>query len=379
MVEKNIEELQQIGRIALSNPWFGVGGLERVYLAISDFKEDTTIIASKNFHDKESFAFYFGRHRGYPRIHHLDISIEGDSPWVYNCMCEAIHRFIPQLDAKIHISNHWGLFQNIQLPNQCNYFYFQPGVWELERVVQDPILNKLYQQKLRDYPILANSNFIKDFLKKHFDCDARLLYPCTDTIYFKEKSIDGIQNIDEKDYDMMIFSRLNPGKEFTLALDLFEKIKKSESRSKFLMAGAIRKEEEGFLDQLHTICRKKGLESDVTFIPNPSLETLRELYWKSKLLAFLPRNEPLGLVPVEAMSAGVPVMGFNDGGIRETIIDGKTGNICKNLEDMAEKSVHLIQNPQLIAQFRTNVSSIEKKFSERAFLMNLSSILAKEN
>jgi glycosyltransferase involved in cell wall biosynthesis len=237
MVEKNIDELQKIGKIALSNPWFGVGGLERVYLAISDFKEDTTIISSKNFHNKESFTFYFGKHRSYPSIRHLDISIEGDSPWVYNCMCEAIHRFIPRVDAKIHITNHWGLFQNIELPNHNNYIYFQPGVWELERVVQDPILNQLYKQKLREYPILANSKYIRDFLKEHFNCNARVLYPCTDTIYFKEKMNDNIQNIEEKDYDIMIFSRLNPGKEFTLALDLFEKIKDLVPNSKFLIAG----------------------------------------------------------------------------------------------------------------------------------------------
>lgn len=40
---------------------------------------------------------------------------------------------------------------------------------------------------------------------------------------------------------------------------------------------------------------------------------------------FIARNEDFGMVALESMSCGVPVIGVDEGGIRETVIDDKTG------------------------------------------------------
>jgi glycosyltransferase involved in cell wall biosynthesis len=61
------------------------------------------------------------------------------------------------------------------------------------------------------------------------------------------------------------------------------------------------------------------------------------LYNKAKLFLFAPYNEPFGLVVLEAMSCGLPVVGVNEGGLRETIIDGKNGWLCsRNAKKFAE-------------------------------------------
>jgi len=39
----------------------------------------------------------------------------------------------------------------------------------------------------------------------------------------------------------------------------------------------------------------------------------------------LARDEDFGMTLVEAMACGTPVIGFNGGGYRESVIDGKTG------------------------------------------------------
>jgi glycosyltransferase involved in cell wall biosynthesis len=39
----------------------------------------------------------------------------------------------------------------------------------------------------------------------------------------------------------------------------------------------------------------------------------------------VPGIEDFGIAPVEAMAAGKPVIGFNGGGVAETVIDGGTG------------------------------------------------------
>jgi alpha-1,3/alpha-1,6-mannosyltransferase len=67
---------------------------------------------------------------------------------------------------------------------------------------------------------------------------------------------------------------------------------------------------------------------DVLFllsVPN----TLKDMLLKSaKLLVYTPSNEHFGIVPLEAMLAGVPVLAANTGGPLETVVDGKTGWLC---------------------------------------------------
>lgn len=48
------------------------------------------------------------------------------------------------------------------------------------------------------------------------------------------------------------------------------------------------------------------------------------------------RNEPFGLVMIEAMSCGTPVIGFDDGAVPEVIKDGKTGYVVKSTKEMIE-------------------------------------------
>jgi alpha-1,3/alpha-1,6-mannosyltransferase len=45
----------------------------------------------------------------------------------------------------------------------------------------------------------------------------------------------------------------------------------------------------------------------------------------SRLLIYTPRNEHFGIVPLEAMLTGTPVLAANEGGPTETVISGQTG------------------------------------------------------
>lgn len=57
-------------------------------------------------------------------------------------------------------------------------------------------------------------------------------------------------------------------------------------------------------------------------VPN----TLKEMLLKSaRLLVYTPANEHFGIVPLEAMLSGVPVLACNTGGPTETVVEGVTG------------------------------------------------------
>lgn len=54
-------------------------------------------------------------------------------------------------------------------------------------------------------------------------------------------------------------------------------------------------------------------------------ETLVKAYNQATLTVFPSLLEPLGLVPLESMSCGTPVVGIAEAGVRETVIHNKTG------------------------------------------------------
>jgi glycosyltransferase involved in cell wall biosynthesis len=54
-------------------------------------------------------------------------------------------------------------------------------------------------------------------------------------------------------------------------------------------------------------------------------------------------NEPFGMVMIEALACGTPVLAFPEGAAPEVIEDGKTGFLCHDESDMAEKIGQLDQ------------------------------------
>lgn len=64
---------------------------------------------------------------------------------------------------------------------------------------------------------------------------------------------------------------------------------------------------------------------DVLFLLSVPTSFKDTLLVQSKLLLYTPINEHFGIVPVEAMRVGLPVLASNTGGPLETIVEGETG------------------------------------------------------
>ena len=67
----------------------------------------------------------------------------------------------------------------------------------------------------------------------------------------------------------------------------------------------------------------EGYREKSNFLKN-SLALLNPITW----------NEPFGLVMIEAMACGTPVIVFNQGSAKEVVEDGKTGFVVKNINEM---------------------------------------------
>lgn len=84
---------------------------------------------------------------------------------------------------------------------------------------------------------------------------------------------------------------------------------------------------------------------DVLFLLSISNELKTRLLSSASLLIYTPTNEHFGIVPLEAMLAGVPVLATNTGGPLETIYDGRTGWLRS--PDKIEEWTKVMQKPMI--------------------------------
>lgn len=93
-------------------------------------------------------------------------------------------------------------------------------------------------------------------------------------------------------------------------------------------------------------------------------EELKELYANCLATVYIPINEDLGYAPQEAGVSGKATIGVNEGGLRETIIDGKTGFLIDNPtpEKIAEKIDFFANNKKIAEEMGRNASEHTKKF-----------------
>lgn len=80
--------------------------------------------------------------------------------------------------------------------------------------------------------------------------------------------------------------------------------------------------------------------------------SLLEWYNATPLLAYAPYQEPFGLVALEAMACGKPVVGVAEGGVRESVIDGVTGILTPRDSQLFGEAVQrLLKDAPLRAQY----------------------------
>jgi D-inositol-3-phosphate glycosyltransferase len=106
--------------------------------------------------------------------------------------------------------------------------------------------------------------------------------------------------------------------------------------------------------RLQKIAKEEGVENKVTFVGRKNREILKYYYCAADVFISTPWYEPFGITPLEAMACGTPVIGSNVGGIKFSVVDGKTGFLIPpNDPDALAEKVHLLtSNPALLQQMK---------------------------
>ncbi len=164
----------------------------------------------------------------------------------------------------------------------------------------------------------------------------------------------------EKRRTLIFLGALAKDKGIEEALRAFAKINSLTQGFEFWVAG---KGEEKYTKFLKLKSQQLGLKGNIKFWGYVSEYEKYRLLAKSHLLINTSYREGWGLVVVEAASVGTPTVAYDVPGLRDSVINGKTGILSdKNPEILAFKTLELINNNDKYEMFRKNCLSWSKKF-----------------
>jgi glycosyltransferase involved in cell wall biosynthesis len=91
------------------------------------------------------------------------------------------------------------------------------------------------------------------------------------------------------------------------------------------------------------------------------------------LALIFPGEEDFGIVPVEAMAAGRPVIGYGRGGLSETVVDGRTGILFP--QPTPESLIDAVSRFSVSDFDAKRISKYAEKFSRKRFQQEMSEFI----
>jgi glycosyltransferase involved in cell wall biosynthesis len=209
-------------------------------------------------------------------------------------------------------------------------FFLGPMRWWDRKAAQRP-----------DY-LIANSNYTKDQIQKYYDRDSVVIHPPVDIERFD-------QAVDEPRRGFVTAGRQTPYKRIDLAVAACSQL----DLPLIVLGGG---------PEHKRLKRMAG--KSVTFLRGKTDEELAH-YFQTSLAFIFPGADDFGIVAVEALAAGTPVIAYQDGGALDYVEPGKTGEFFN--EQTAESLAKTLSN---FDPDKFNNSGIKKsavKFSAVSF------------
>jgi glycosyltransferase involved in cell wall biosynthesis len=195
--------------------------------------------------------------------------------------------------------------------------------------------------------IIAISEYIKERIKRIYNIDVPVIYPPVDT---------HLLEIGEKEDFYLIASRMVPYKKMDLAVRAFNKM----PEKKLVVIG------DG--PEMNKIKSLAG--TNVKLLGYQPFNVLKEHLMKARAFIFT-AEEDFGIIVVEAMACGTPVVAFKRGGASETVINNKTGILFDSqTEESIIEAVRKLDSDE--DKFNSKIiREYSEKFSRKTFEKNI--------
>lgn len=203
---------------------------------------------------------------------------------------------------------------------------------------------------------VANSRFVAERIRKYYRRDAEVVHPPVDLADFD------IDDGEDGDY-YVCAGQLVPYKRVDLAVQAFSRMGK-----RLLVIG-----DGGELPRL-----KAMAGPTVEFLGRVPTAVMRRHFSACKALVF-PGEEDFGIVPLEVMACGRPVIAYGRGGACETVVDGVTGRFFaeQSAEAIAD-AVEAFEREPLRFGDRRRLRAHAAGFSRERFMQSMRRVVEQQ-
>lgn len=200
------------------------------------------------------------------------------------CYCHSPMRYIWNMYSRYR--SQAGIITKIMMPPLSHYL----RMWDVTAAA-------------RVDGFVANSATVAQRIERYYRREAEVIHPPVDTAAFRPVPLA------ELDEHYLMVGELVGYKRPDLAVEAFNRLKK-----KLVVIGGGE-----MLEQLRRLAGPT-----VSILGAQPFDVLKYHYAHCRALIF-PGEEDFGIVPVEAMASGRPVIAFGSGGATETVIENRTG------------------------------------------------------
>lgn len=348
-------------KVAIYYPWVYLrSGVERMMVELISRSEHDWTIFTSHYYPEQTFPEF----RDLKIVELSDVSVNRGYSAVGNAAITILRQKINLSDFDALVVSSEGLgdlitFRNHGVPVIC---YCHTPL----KIIHDPFVRQKY---LMENPRMKAPFFIFSAIFKVFDriawryydhvlCNsdevrsriikARLapaeklevLNPGLDVEYMRPSW--------KYEKRFVVVGRIKWWKNIELAIEAFREFKRrfpEFADFELLITGQVELGSEQYLSMLKTLA---GTEDDIIFQRDPTEAELMEAYRSCYCLLFPSLNEDWGLTPLEAMGAGKPVIAVNQGGPKESVVDGETGYLVPaEPAAFAEAMARLAADPEL--------------------------------
>jgi len=321
-------------RPALYYPWVYVkGGAERVLLELMQRSRHDWVLYTNHFDAANTFPEFAGM----PVVALTPISVRRTLRDVAQAGVTLMRQRLDlrQHDSLFVVSEGLGNLVAIHSPVPTSCICLTPlkiaydratrarffrGRWRLHYRAGIRFYALLERRSWRRYRrVFCNSRETRRRLLEARLVDAarvEVAYHGVDTGYFRPGS--------ERERFFLVPGRIMWSKNVELAISAWRRWKPTADRNEFrlVIAGMVDAKSVPYLRRLRALA---GERQDIVFSEAPTDRDLLRLYQRCHAVVFPPPNEDWGLVPLEAMACGKPVLATDRGGPRESVVNGETG------------------------------------------------------
>jgi len=179
--------------------------------------------------------------------------------------------------------------------------YASPGIKFIS-----PLLVNRDQAKIKQVKNIACiSNTVRDRITRYYNRHSDVIYPCVHCEEYEWKESHGY---------WLSVQRVDKWKRVELQLEVFREL----PDERLIIVGPIYPKYQDFV-------LGNEVPDNVSFYGNIKEKALKQIYSHCEGVLCTSINEDFGIVPLEAMASGKPVVAVDEGGYRETVVDMITG------------------------------------------------------